>query len=141
MTNSNGRLTAKVAQILSRTDLVFNKGKEDGIEVGMKFAVLAPIKHEINDPDTGDLLGTVDIAKTVLKVVRVENKLAIARTFRSRQTGFSSIVLGLNGTKNEILKSDEERTERRFSDEDSKISRGDTAIQYTGEFDGVVLDF
>ncbi|MFF1571350.1 hypothetical protein ACFVWR_01280 [Leifsonia sp. NPDC058292] len=46
---------AKVAQLLTSTDLVINRGSEDGVEVGMKFAVMDPLGRDIKDPETGDV--------------------------------------------------------------------------------------
>jgi hypothetical protein len=136
-------IRAKVAQLLNSTDLALNKGANHGVEVGMKFAVLDPIGRDIEDPETGEVIGSVDIAKTVLKIVRVEPGLSVARTFRSRQSGGFGLgaLAGLAGTREETLRSDERRLQQMLDPKDSKVKVGDTAVQYSGEFGGLVLDF
>ncbi|PZE26692.1 hypothetical protein [Curtobacterium sp. MCLR17_042] len=135
-------IRAKVAQLLNSTDLALNKGATHGVEVGMKFAILDPIGRDIEDPETHEVIGSVDIAKTVLKIVRVEPGLSVARTFRSRQSGLGlGALAGITGTKEETLRSDERRLQQMLDPKDSKVKVGDTAVQYSGEFGGLVLDF
>ena len=134
-------IRALVAQILNSTDLALNRGSDHGIEVGMKFAVLDPIGRDIRDPETQEVIGSIDIAKTVLKVVQVSPQLCVARTFRARQSGLNFGALALGGTKEETLRSDETRLQQTLHPDDSKVSVGDTAVQYVGEFPGIVLEF
>lgn len=136
-----GMITAKVAQILNATDLALNKGEEDGVEVGMKFAVLDPVGRDIKDPDTGEVLDSINIAKTVLKVVQVSARLAVARTFRSKSTGFLGSFEALTTHRSETLRSDERRLQQQLSAKESYVKIGDAAVQYVGDFPGVVLDF
>lgn len=82
-TNDDPRLRGKVAAILSKRELIINLGEDDGVRVGMKFVILNSQGMDIRDPDTGTVLGTVDVPKTVVKVVRISGPhLAVARTFR-----------------------------------------------------------
>jgi hypothetical protein len=134
---------AKVAQLLTSTDLVINRGSDDGVEVGMKFAVMDPLGHDIKDPETGNVIGSVAIAKTVLKVVLVEPHLAVMRTFRRKTNGSLSFaaIAGLGGERSETLRSDERRLQQMLDEKDSKVNIGDPVESYTGEFPGMVLDF
>src|ERR1700729_3501918 len=78
------RIRGKVAAILSKREVVLNVGSEDGIEIGTKFVILNSKGVDVTDPDTGEVLGTVEVPKTVVKVVRVDNPhLCVARTFRT----------------------------------------------------------
>lgn len=134
---------AKVAQLLTSTDLVINRGSEDGVEVGMKFAVMDRLGRDIKDPENGNVIGSVAIAKTVLKVVRVEPHLAVLRTFRRKTSTALSIaaIAGLSGEREETLRSDERRLQQMLDEKDSKVSVGDPVESFTGEFPGMVLDF
>jgi hypothetical protein len=78
-------IEARVAQILNSRDLVLNKGQGDGVEPGMVFEILAPQGEEIRDPETDEVLGSVERPKVVVRIVQVEPKLAVARTFRSHR--------------------------------------------------------
>lgn len=74
-----------VARVLNSRELVINRGSKHGVEVGMYFDVLAPEAEDIRDPVTDEPLGNVDRPKVAVKVVQVQEKLSVARTFRSRR--------------------------------------------------------
>ncbi|PZE25978.1 MULTISPECIES: hypothetical protein [unclassified Curtobacterium] len=136
-------IRGKVAQLLTATDLVINRGSDDGVREGMQFAVLDPSGTDIKDPDTGEVIGSLPIAKTVLKIVRVEPRLAVARTFRVKQSGFSlATIAGMTtGDRSETLRSDERRLQQMLDEKDAKVSVGDAVERYIGDFPGMVLDF
>lgn len=75
----------KVAGIFSGRELFINLGSADSVELGMRFAVLNRKGIEVKDPDTGELLGTAELANAIVRVVRIENEhLSTARTFRPK---------------------------------------------------------
>ena len=78
-------ITGSVARILNARELVINRGTDDGVYEGMIFEVLSREGEDIRDPETNELLGSVDRPKVVVRVVQTEPKLSVARTFRSRQ--------------------------------------------------------
>jgi len=132
------RIEGKVAQLIDGQTLVINRGSEHGVNVGMRFAVLNPRGAEIRDPDTGETIGSVEIDKVVVKVVRVEDKLAVARTFRTFRTGsslWSSLALG-GGVRRESLTTDSATYRAELDPKDSYVHIGDPAVQVVGdEFD------
>jgi len=65
------RIRGKVAAILTQRELALNVGEEEGVEVGMRFAILNSKGVDVTDPDTGKVLGDVPVAKTIVKVVRI----------------------------------------------------------------------
>lgn len=134
-------IKAKVARILNETDLAFNKGKQEGVEVGMKFAVLSDVGTEIRDPDSGEVLDSLPVAKTVVKIIHVANRSSIGRTFRSRKSGGFFPRIGQETTYVETLDSDESRVQQELDEEKAKVRIGDEAIEYTGDFSGIVYDF
>jgi len=82
--NGVDRIEGKVAGILTKRELIINRGSVDGVEVGMRFAVLNRNGVDVKDPDTGKVIGSTEIVKTVVKIVRVENDhMAVGRTFRT----------------------------------------------------------
>lgn len=71
------RIRAKVASIISDSQVAFNAGSDDGVVEG---AVIKLLKStEVIDPDTQELLGTVSITKLNLQVNHVQEKLCVAR--------------------------------------------------------------
>jgi hypothetical protein len=81
LSDEENMIRGKVVDFVSPREFVMNVGRADGVKVGMRFVVLKPGGREVRDDD-GVLLGTVEAAKTVVKVVRVEgDHLSVARTF------------------------------------------------------------
>jgi hypothetical protein len=134
-------IKAKVARILNETDLAFNKGQQEGVEVGMKFAVLSDVGAEIKDPDSGEVLDSLPVAKTVVKIIHVANRSAIGRTFRSRKSGGFFPRFGQETTHVETLDSDETRVQQELDEQNAKVKIGDEAVEYKGDFSGIVYDF
>ena len=77
-------IEGKVAAILNERDLVINKGKISGVKKDMIFGVLET-KEGIKDPDTGEVLGSVEGVKIKVKVVEVQPKLSVCRTYETFQ--------------------------------------------------------
>lgn len=140
MSDAEQRIKGKVARILTVRELVLNRGAEDGVQVGMRFVVLNNKGNEITDPDTKVVLGSVELPKTFVKVISVETKLAVARTFREFVT---PAVKGVNELYNvfgglagrpeqrriETLRTDESRLKDELNEEDSYVNTGDPVIQ------------
>ncbi|MCL2489764.1 MAG: hypothetical protein FWF36_03420 [Propionibacteriaceae bacterium] len=132
---------AKVARIINNTDLALNKGLEDGVEVGMKFAILSDAGEDIRDPDSGEVLDSIQIAKTVVKVIYVTSRLSIGRTFRKYESAGIFATFGQGTTRYETLASDESRVQQELDPAKAKVKVGDRAVEYTGEYTGIVYDF
>ena len=138
------RIKAKVAQVLNSTDLALNRGEDAGVRVGMRFAILSDRGADIRDPDTGDVLDSVEIAKTLVKIVSVTPKLSVGRTFRRIKAGggIASMLNLVGEDRSETLRTDQRRLQQELDPKDSFIAIGDEAIQYTGdEYTGIVYDF
>ncbi len=54
-------IRGKVAKVLNSREVALNIGEEQGVRIGMVFEILSPVGDVIEDPDTGDTLGSVDI--------------------------------------------------------------------------------
>ena len=77
------RLEGKVAMVINARELAINIGSENGVQLKMKFAVLAAEPAEIRDPETNALLGTVEREKIRVEVTNVEPKFAVCRTYKN----------------------------------------------------------
>ncbi len=78
------KLAGLVAAILNERELVINIGNEAGVAVGMRFKVLDQEKA-VKDPITNEELGTVRREKIRVKVVDVQPKMSVARTYETYQ--------------------------------------------------------
>lgn len=134
-------IQAKVARILNNTDLALNRGSDDGVEEGMKFAILSDTREEIRDPDNNELLDSIPVAKTVVKIIRAAPRSSIGRTFRTYESAGIFNALGQASTRRETLTTDEARVQRELDPEKGKIKVGDVAVGYTGEYTGILYEF
>ena len=78
----------KVAQILDSRQLVLNVGSSHDVAVDMVFKVINPKGEQIRDPDTNQLLGSVESTKILVRVVEVHDKLSVATT-----TGVNPLIV------------------------------------------------
>ena len=91
------KLEGRVAQVLNARELVINIGSDKGVAVGMKFAVLSATPMVVHDPETNELLDSVDREKVRVEAVEVRPKIAICKTYRTTHTPAGSLYLGVNG--------------------------------------------
>ncbi len=138
-TDHEDRLMGKVAGILTRRELLINRGSADGVEVGMRFAVLNSQGIDVRDPDTGEILGSTEVVKTVVKVVRIDGPhLSVGRTFRQTpgRAGALAALANVYGTpaRVETLDIQEGSTLKEELDpDDSYVKVGDPVVQTVGD--------
>ena len=133
------RKRGKVAAILTKRELVLNLGEDDGVTVGMRFVILNRHGIDVKDPDTGEVLGSVEVPKTVVKIVRIDGPhLSVARTFRTIQgtPGLlaSAAAIGGRPSKVETLDIAEGSSlKAELSAEESYVKPGDVALETRGD--------
>jgi hypothetical protein len=93
--DGRGKITGKVARVLSSRELVINRGYRDGVVEGMRFIVLDPKGIDIKDPDTGQVIGSVAHPKARVQVVEVHERLAVAKTYERKESGGG--ISGMSG--------------------------------------------
>jgi hypothetical protein len=74
-------ITGKVAKIVSEDEVVINRGRSDGVEVGMVFAIKDDRLDDITDPDTGESLGSIDRPRMSIEIVRLGERAALGRRY------------------------------------------------------------
>lgn len=74
-------IKGKVARILNSRQLALNIGEHAGVTVGMVFNVLDPKGENITDPDTDEILGSLNRPKVKVKVIHVDTLFSVAETF------------------------------------------------------------
>jgi hypothetical protein len=136
-------IKAKVARILNSREIVISAGTEQGVWVDMHFDVMDPNGEDIKDPDTGEVLGSVQRPKVRVKVTQAHEKLSVAMTYKKQEvnvggsgTGFMADVGVLSRTlmppkyitKYETLKTTE-KTWEDLSEEESFVKTGDPVVQ------------
>lgn len=123
----------KVAQILSEHELVINLGARDGVSQGMRFAVMAMIPTEVKDPDTGEVLGTVEREKVRVEVVELQERLAVCRPYRGEGFRFPSAFDVLLGSRSDALKIVDDSLPQPLSPAESYVKVGDRVKELPGD--------
>ena len=130
-------IRGKVARVLNSREVAINIGSKDGVEVAMIFNILSPIGSDIKDPDTGELLGSVELPKASVKVTGVHERVSVATTYRTRKTNVggsgSSFARALFEpprweTRVETLKIAEASREE-LDEKDTYVKTGDPVVQ------------
>lgn len=132
-------IRGRVAQILNSREIAMNIGSLNGVKSGMYFEVLSQLEENIVDPDTGDILGSIERPKVRVVVTKVQEKLSVASTFRKFQEniGGQGNNFGVLSTylmpkkwvsRYESLKTDE-KTWEDLDEEESYVKVGDPVVQ------------
>ncbi len=136
-------IRGKVARILNSRELVINVGASDGVTLEMYFDVLDPNCEDVRDPDTGELLGSINRPKVRVQVVQVQDRLSVAATFKRRQVNIGGVGADVSGlsrlflppkyvTRYETLKTTESTWEN-IDEKESYVKTGDPVVQVSGE--------
>lgn len=132
-------IRGKVAQVLSSRDIALNLGSANGVVVGMEFDVID--QAEIKDPDTEELLGFIELSKARVRVTDVQEKLAVATTYRETRTLRMDGSLALGSFSRSLMPSswlaeyETLQTSERTWEEGRAVSTGDSVIQVMKEND------
>ena len=88
-----GPIRGKVAQILDSRQLVINVGSSQDVAVNMIFKILNPKGEQIRDPDTQQILGSIESPRAFVRVIQVQDNLSVATTSVAGPV-FSPVTLG-----------------------------------------------
>ena len=137
MNHSDEPIRGSVARVLSSREVAINRGSDHGVEVGMIFKILSQKGSQITDPDTDEELGSVELEKIRVKVTDVQERIAVASTYRSHKVNVGGTGIGFGSrmfeppkweTRAETLKIDDAIREE-LSERDTFVYRGDPVLQ------------
>lgn len=72
-----------VAALLNERELVINRGSEHGVAVGMKFRVMTKDDVVVDDPETGEPLGSIMRIKVRVRADSVQDHMTICKTYET----------------------------------------------------------
>ena len=131
-------IRGKVARILNSREIAINVGWDDGVSPGMCFDVMDQNSEDVRDPDTQEVLGSIQRPKIRVKITMVQKKLSLASTYKTRRVnvGGSIDLTGLSRalmppkwiTTYETLKT-EETTWEDLEEQKSFVKTGDPVVQ------------
>ena len=138
MTVQIRQIRGKVAQIINSREVALNVGSDHGVELNMLFDILTQKGFDIRDPDTDEILGSLERPKARVKVVMVRPKLCVASTYKTRRVNVGGVGIGFGRsglfeppkweTRTETLKTDGNTLEE-LPEEESYVSAGDPVVQ------------
>ncbi len=129
--------TIRVAEIFNDRELALTGGSANGLAVDDVLRIFDRSGKEIRDPDTNEVLGEIVRTKAVIRVYEVQDRFALARTFRTRKVNLG----GTGGmaqfgkifeapqweTRVETLRRDPDRAVWGDAPKDSIVAVGDLA--------------
>ena len=140
-------IRGKVARILNSREIAINVGSDHGVFPGMYFDVMDRNHEDIKDPDTQEVLGSIQRPKIRVRTTVVQEKLSVASTYKTKQVNVGGAEIGFAGlsralmppkwiTKYETLKT-EEKTWEDLGEQKSFVKTGDPVVQVieTGDED------
>ena len=97
-------IRGKVARVLNEREIAINIGASHGVDVGMYFDVMDVGEAAIVDPDTEEVLGSIERPKVRVQVRHAQEKLSIATILHAKGssidtlTALTSMILPTLGT-------------------------------------------
>src|SRR3546814_411473 len=104
LTVTQGSLdNAKIAGLIDQYRIVINRGRDSGVKLGQRFQIYQ-IGDEIEDPDTGESLGRLEVIKGIGEVIHVQPKMATLQTtekheIQRRQSALSMLTHAVEVSK------------------------------------------
>ncbi|MFX0202346.1 MAG: hypothetical protein ACFFCW_40080 [Candidatus Hodarchaeota archaeon] len=71
---------ALVVDVIDNYTIVINRGSQDGVHENQKFLVYQLSEKQLTDPETGELLGLLEIVKGTGIAVHVQEKMTTIRS-------------------------------------------------------------
>ena len=119
-------LTAQVARVNSKTQLVLNVGREHGVKPGDIFRIMSLDGIPINDPESGEEIGILPVEKARVSVETVYPRICIVETYRTYKIGGAGALGAMFGPERTVKEEmDVEKSEDY--DVDKTVRVGDTA--------------
>ena len=129
-------IRGKIAKVLNAREAAINIGFNQGIRLGMIFDVVDDKHKDITDPDTNQILGSIERPKMRIKVTHVQENLCVASTLKKRRANVEGVEGTLYGalmpqkwiTEDEALRKSDVNLED-LDEERSYVNVGDPVVQ------------
>ena len=138
-------IKGKVARILNSREVVLNIGSHEGVEPNMHFDILDANSQDIRDPDSGEVLGSLNRPKVRVRTTHVQSLLSVATTYRKTRvniggTGSGPTLGALSDsllpeewvTRQETLKTRQSGFDT-LDEKDSIVKVGDPVVRVEGD--------
>ena len=139
-------IRGKVASVLNTREIAINIGTAGGVATGMYFDVMDAQGEEIRDPDTNEVLGSLERRKVRVKIIHAQEKLALATTYRKKRVnigGFNENLVRLGPYARSLMPPEwiekyetlqkTEKTADSLDENGSYVNIGDPVVQVIKE--------
>lgn len=92
-------MEAKVIKIISDKQIVLNAGTDKGVNEGDIFQIIDKVGDQVFDPDSGELLGSLDLPKAILRVELVYPRMCICTNNENKSILGPAIEFNMTVTK------------------------------------------
>ena len=82
--NKETPFPATVVQVIDDFRIAINRGSNQGVRVGQRFLLFELSKEEIKDPESGKILGKLEIPKGTGEVIHVQDDMAVIKSDRNK---------------------------------------------------------
>ncbi len=113
-------IKGKITNVIDLYTIIINVGQKQNVSVGMIFKIIAKV-IQIKDPDSHELLGTMELEKDRVKITSVSEKFSLAQTFQSVLAPISP-TLSFSQVMQKTLDTEAQEIDR-------KVRVGDVVIQ------------
>ena len=133
----NTPIRGKVAYVLNNGDIVINVGRAHGVHRGMYFDVIDDHNLEIRDPDTQEVIGSLEVSKIKVEVIDTQEKISVATPHLpvKRKGGDSyRVSIPLGPFARSLMPPSwvaEDAISR--SEKDSNVEVGNSVVEFIGE--------
>ena len=134
-------IRGKIASVINEREIAINVGTAHGVKVGMEFDVIGVYDEEIKDPDTAEVLGSIERPKVRVRVAHVQEKLSVASTYRIKKVNIGGEGGPLGPFARSLMPPEwvekyetlrvEDKAWSPLSEEDSYVKVGDPVVQVT----------
>ena len=143
----SNQIKGRVVKILNEREIAIDVGTDHGVSDGMFFDVLEP-RQSIYDSFTKTELGSLQRPKVRVRINHVQERFAVAATFRSRRVNrggldqigaWASLLLPTDWVEqHETLRAKEHKHGlwNELDEADSLVKRGDPVVQVMAEREG-----
>lgn len=84
----------KIARVISSSELILNKGSDDGVKVGQTYGILDSRTDGITDPDTGEPLGDYRRFIARVRIRSVKPRMSYAIHHSGASSSYLDLVTG-----------------------------------------------
>lgn len=120
----------KVATIVDEYSFIANIGKEDGVEENHRYIVYT-LSDEIEDPDSGEVLGQIEYKKAIVKPAEIKEKMTVMESAERSQSILQTQLSPMTGSQKKLTKNAD------FDFADDEVKKGDL-IKFHEEVDKTV---